>query len=57
MYLTTNTDLKLRREVVNGRECLTVITEIARFSIAIERVPDLIAALREFVPAQSGGTR
>jgi|HigsolmetaAR202D_1030399.scaffolds.fasta_scaffold04708_13 hypothetical protein len=49
MDLLFPTDLKLRREVVNGRECLTIITETARFSITIERVPDLIAALREFV--------
>lgn len=51
MILSTSTDIRLRRETVNGRECLTVITELARFSIAIERVPDLIAALREFAPA------
>lgn len=51
MVPSTNTDIRLRRETVNGRECLTVITELARISIAIERVPDLIAALREFAPA------
>jgi hypothetical protein len=52
MYLSTNTNIRLKRETVDGRDCLTIQTELSRFSISIERVPDLIAALREFVPAR-----
>lgn len=49
-------DLILRRKTMEGREYLTIrIVGLGEFSMEIERVPELIAALRELVPTGTTG--
>lgn len=40
-------EMRLKRETEQGRSFLTITTKYGRFSIAVERVPEFIASVRE----------
>lgn len=49
--LEEDPNIILRRKTVDGRDYLSIrIVGLGEFSMKIERVPELIAALRELVP-------